>query len=438
MRTHTLLPTTRTDVDSLIIRGGRPLNGQVTVSGAKNSALAILAGTVLSSGPLRLHRVPFLTDIDVMSSVLRTLGATVSRQGDVLCIDASGLHESAAPYELVSKMRASFFILGPLVARLGRASMPLPGGCMIGSRPVDLHLKGLKALGAEVAIDHGTVHVEAPHGLVGAPVYLDYPSVGATENIMMAASLAQGRTVIENAAQEPEVSDLAEFLNALGARITGAGTDTITIDGVSALRGGEYSVIGDRIEAGTYLVAGAMTRGRVTVHGAPVPALGAVISKLQEVGANVLVAGDDSITVEGPDWIRPVDLRTLPFPGFPTDLQAPFMALLALAKGTSLVAETVFENRFLHVDELKRMGADIRIEGHCAVVQGVPSLAGARVQSTDLRAAAALALAGLAAQGETVLGQLQHLDRGYEDFEGKLRGLGADVRRLEAAPLTAG
>ncbi len=424
-------------MDSLHIRGGRPLNGQVTVSGAKNAALAIMAGAVLGDGPITLRRVPYLTDIEVMSAVLRTLGVTVGRQGDALIIDAGRIDSGAPPYDLVSKMRASFFILGPLVARLGKASIPLPGGCAIGSRPVDLHLKGLKALGAEYTIEHGTVHVTAEK-LVGANVYLDYPSVGATENIMMAAVLAEGRTVIENSAQEPEIADLAKFLNALGARITGAGTDTITIDGVARLGGGEHSVIGDRIEAGTYLIAGAMTRGRVQVLGVPMDAMTAVLSKLQETGAEISIDGPDSCTVFGPDFLRPTDLRTLPFPGFPTDLQAPFMALLAVAKGTSIVAETVFENRFLHVDEMLRMGASVRIEGHCAVVQGVPSMTGAHVQSTDLRAAAALALAGLVSQGETVLGKLHHLDRGYEDFDGKLRQLGADVRRLEAAPLTAG
>ncbi|MBC7542090.1 MAG: UDP-N-acetylglucosamine 1-carboxyvinyltransferase [Candidatus Sericytochromatia bacterium] len=407
------------------------------VSGAKNAALAIMAGCVLGEGPIRLQRVPFLTDIEVMSAVLRTLGVTVARQGDSLVIDATHIDNGAPPYELVSKMRASFFILGPLVARLGKASIPLPGGCAIGSRPVDLHLKGLKAMGCEVVIDHGTVHVTAEK-LVGAPVYLDYPSVGATENIMMAAVLADGRTTIENAAQEPEIADLAKFLNGLGAKITGAGTDTIIIDGVKHVTGGEHSVIGDRIEAGTYLIAGAMTRGRVQVQGVPIDAMGAILSKLQEVGAMISIDSPESCTVFGPDFLRATDLRTLPFPGFPTDLQAPFMAMLAVARGTSMVAETVFENRFLHVDEFQRMGAQVRIEGHCAVVQGVPALTGAHVQSTDLRAAAALALAGLVAQGDTVLGKLHHLDRGYENFDGKLRQLGADVHRLEAAPLTAG
>lgn len=425
-------------MDRLIIHGGRPLNGTIPVNGAKNAALPIMAAAILTAGQVRLSNTPRLADVEVMGTVLRSLGVQVGMVDHDLFLDASELEGDSPPYELVTRMRASFFLLGPLVARLRHARMPLPGGCAIGSRPVDLHLKGLKAMGADIQLEGGFVTVSAPQ-LKGAHIHLDFPSVGATENLMMAATLAEGTTTIENAAMEPEIVDLARFLNTLGAHVEGAGTELITVHGVEALTGGSYSVMADRIEAGTLLAAVAATGGKVTLTSAPVEALGPVLSKLTDMGCHVST-GDNRIELEAPPRLTACDIRTLPHPGFPTDLQAPFSVLLAIADGTGIINETVFENRFLHVDEINRLGAQIKIEGHAAVIQGVPQLVGAPVRATDLRAAAALVIAGLVAKGETVVTQLYHLDRGYENLDEKLAALGADIRRIqvttEAFPVT--
>lgn len=415
-------------MDKLIVVGGKPLMGTVPISGAKNSALAILAGSLLSTEECVITNVPNLLDIQVICEVLASLGVRIMSTPDgVVRVDASTLREHTTPYDLVTRMRASFFVLGPILARLGRARIPLPGGCAIGSRPVDLHLKGLRAMGTQVTIGHG--YVEAyTEKLVGANVYLDYPSVGATETIMMAATLAEGRTVIENCAQEPEIIDLAEFLIKMGANIQGAGTETIVVEGVEKLTACNHSVIPDRIEAGTFMIAAALTKGQLKLEHVRVDHLQAVISKLQECGVEITVEGD-SIFVSAPNMLKPVDVRTLPYPGFPTDLQAPMMTLLSSIQGTSVMSETVFENRFLHVDELLRMGANIKAEGNCAVIQGVPSLTGAQVKATDLRAGAAMVLAGLIGNGETEISDIYHIDRGYERLEEKFTNIGANIRR---------
>lgn len=372
-----------------------------------------------------------------MIEVLLALGVKVSRDGSAVDIDATSIQHTRAPYDIVSRLRASFFVIGPLLARMGVARVPLPGGCAIGARPVELHVRGLQAMGADVHIEHGTVHAYVPGTrgrLKGARIYLDYPSVGATETLMMAATLADGETVIENAAQEPEVADLANFCRAMGARIRGAGTNTISIVGVPSLHSTDYGIIPDRIEAGTFLVAGAITRSEITLSPVIPDHLTAVIAKLQEAGGEVISEGMNQLRYVPGDQINPVDLQTGPFPGFPTDMQAQFMALMSLCDGNSLITETVFENRLRHVAELNRMGADIRLNGNCAIIKGVPRLSGAPVLATDLRASAALVLAGLAADGITVLQGLHHLDRGYESLETKFRELGANiVRRVVAA-----
>jgi UDP-N-acetylglucosamine 1-carboxyvinyltransferase len=416
----------------LQIWGKQPLSGQVKISGAKNSALVILAGTVLSAEDCRLHNVPSLADIDRMSEILAALGVKLQRQGDVLEVNARHIGHSQAPYELVSQLRASFFVIGPLLARLGEARVPLPGGCAIGARPVDLHVRGLQAMGADVLIERGTVHARVRVGkrLQGAKIYLDMPSVGATETLMMAATLAEGETIIENAAQEPEVVDLANFCIAMGANIRGAGTNTIVISGVSKLHAAEFNIIPDRIEAGTFLVAGAVTRSAITLTSVIPDHLTAVIAKLREIGVGVVEDAPNCLrVVPGLDY-RASDITTLPYPGFPTDVQAPLMTLLTLCEGNSVVTETLFENRMGHVPELNRMGADIRVKGNLAIVRGVPFLSGAPVMATDLRASAALVLAGLAAEGMTTMRGLHHMDRGYDDLEGKLKGLGAKVKRM--------
>ncbi|HEY9765338.1 MAG TPA: UDP-N-acetylglucosamine 1-carboxyvinyltransferase [Chroococcales cyanobacterium] len=416
-------------MDKLVIAGGKPLEGSVPISGAKNSALAILAGSLLSTGECLISNVPNLLDVQVICEVLASLGVRLMATPDgMVRVDASTLREHTTPYHLVTRMRASFFVLGPILARLGQARIPLPGGCAIGSRPVDLHLKGLRSLGAKVNIGHGFVEAFADK-LVGGNVYLDYPSVGATETIMMAATLAEGRTVIENCAQEPEIADLADFLIKMGASIQGAGSETITIEGTSSLNRCDHKVIPDRIEAGTFMVAAAITKGKLRLQNVRLDHLQAVISKLVECGMEIVPEGPD-LLVSAPTTLKPIDLRTLPFPGFPTDLQAPLMTLLATVNGTSVVAETVFENRFLHVDELIRMGANIKTEGNCAIIQGVPVLTGAPVQATDLRAGAAMVLAGLAARGETVVSDIHHIDRGYERLEEKLTNVGANIKRI--------
>lgn len=413
------------------IEGGKKLLGRVKIAGAKNSALPIMAATILTSHEVRLHEIPPLEDVKTMLAVLESLGSRVWRTSETtLCLCSERPLLSEAPYELIRKMRASFLVLGPLLARLGRARLSLPGGCAIGTRPIDLHLKGLAALGARVEFGHGFVEVEA-NELNGNRIYLDYPSVGATENIMMAATLARGWTIIENAAEEPEITDLANFLNTLGARVKGAGTKIIRIEGVPELGGGEHTIIPDRIEAGTYLVAAAITRGDVLVENVIIDHLKPLVAKLKEAGVKVYEENGSGVRVLMEGRPEPVDVKTLPYPGFPTDMQAQMMAFLSLAEGTSLITETVFENRFMHVDELRRMGANIKIEGRTAIVKGVKKLTGAQVKATDLRAGAALVLAGLAAEGVTRVSRLDHLDRGYVAMTEKLAGLGANIKRLE-------
>uniref|UniRef100_UPI000D1D9C43 UDP-N-acetylglucosamine 1-carboxyvinyltransferase n=1 Tax=Cyanothece sp. BG0011 TaxID=2082950 RepID=UPI000D1D9C43 len=363
---------------------------------------------------------------------LAAIGVKLNRKGDVIDINAQDIGQDQAPYELVSQLRASFFVIGPLLARLGMTRVPLPGGCAIGARPVDLHVRGLQAMGADVRIEHGVVHAcvrGSRKRLQGAKIYLDYPSVGATETIMMAATLAEGETIIENAAQEPEIADLANFCRSMGAKIKGAGTNKIVVSGVEKLHSTDYCVIPDRIEAGTLLIAGAITNSEITLNPVVPEDLASVIAKLREMGPQVVIEGTDRIRLI-PAPLRATDIKTMPFPGFPTDMQAQFMALLTLSEGSSMVTETVFENRLRHVAELQRMGADIRVKGNIALVKGVPFLSGAPVMATDLRASAALVLAGLAAQGTTIVQGLHHLDRGYDNLEGKLRKLGANIRRV--------
>ena len=417
-------------MEKLIIRGGNKLTGTVRVSGAKNAVLPIIAAAMLGSSPSRLFEAPNLEDVRTISEVIEHLGVPVRQEVDALYIDSSMLTAFEAPYELVRKMRASFLVMGPLLARLGKAKISLPGGCAIGTRPIDLHLKGFEALGAEIDLGHGYVEARAPHGLKGARIYLDFPSVGATENILMAASMAQGQTILENPAEEPEIVDLANFLNAMGARIRGAGTNVIRIEGVNDLRGCSHTVIPDRIEAGTYMVGAAITNGDVYIENALTEHLKPVVAKLKEAGVDI-EEDTDGVRVRGTGSIKSVDIKTLPYPGFPTDMQAQLMALMTVARGTSIITETVFENRFMHVDELKRMGANIKIEGRSAVVEGVPRLCGCPVKATDLRAGAALVLAGLAAEGQTEIGCLHHIDRGYDGLVAKLQGLGADITRTE-------
>lgn len=416
----------------LEIWGKHRLSGDVKVSGAKNSALAIMAGTLLCSDECRLSNVPFLADVQRMTQILSALGVKIKQDGDVLEFDGRNIGQSKAPYDLVSQLRASFFVIGPLLARLGMTTVPLPGGCAIGARPVDIHVRGLQALGADVRIEHGMVYacVRGNQGrLKGAKIYLDYPSVGATETIMMAATLAVGETIIENAAQEPEIIDLANFCRSMGAKIRGAGTNTISILGVDRLHTTDYPIIADRIEAGTFLVAGAITNSEITVSHVVPDHLTPMIAKLQEVGVKIVEESPTCLRVI-PGELKATDITTLPYPGFPTDMQAQFMALLTLAEGSSIVTETVFENRLRHVAELKRMGANIRLKDNHAIVTGVPFLSGAPVMATDLRASAALVIAGLAANGKTIVQGLHHLDRGYENIEAKLQKLGAKLHRV--------
>lgn len=377
-----------------------------------------------------LTEIPKLADVHTVCDVIASLGVHIEHpERDTLVIDAHELTSTTAPYDLVRRMRASFLVMGPLLARKGRAQISLPGGCSIGARPIDLHLKAFEAMGAVINLENGDIEATAPNGLKGAQIYLDFPSVGATENILMAASMADGKTVLENAAEEPEIVDLATYLNSMGANIRGAGTNVIRIEGVKELHGANHAVIPDRIEAGTFMVGAAMTQGNVFVENAISEHLKPLISKLKEVGAEVQEE-IDGIRVIGHAPLRPADIKTLPYPGFPTDMQAQFMALTTICQGTSVVTETVFENRFMHVDEFKRMGAKIRIEGRSAIVEGVPRLKGASVNATDLRAGAALVLAGLVAEGETEVGYLYHIDRGYDNLVLKLQRLGADIVRV--------
>ncbi|MFZ9739896.1 MAG: UDP-N-acetylglucosamine 1-carboxyvinyltransferase [Prochlorotrichaceae cyanobacterium] len=418
---------------ALEIWGQQPLQGEVSISGAKNSALVIMAGALLSSEECLIHNVPNLADVNRMVEILRSLGVGVDYEGHSLHVQSRSFDQTAAPYELVSQLRASFFCVGPMLARLGMAQIPLPGGCAIGARPVDLHVRGLQAMGAHVYIDHGVVHASvagSQRRLKGAKIYLDFPSVGATETLMMAATLADGETTIENAAQEPEVSDLADFCRAMGAQIRGDGTKTIYISGVPKLHAVEWNIIPDRVEAGTFLVAGAITQSEISLNPVIPDHLIAAIAKLEAIGHRVVSDGPKTLRLVPTSRPKSVDIETLPYPGFPTDMQAQFMALLTLSEGNSLVTETVFENRLRHVAELKRMGADIRLKGNNALITGVPKLSGAPVMATDLRASAALVLAGLAAEGCTIVTGLQHLDRGYEHLDQKLLKLGARIRRI--------
>ena len=417
-----------------IVEQSGPLRGEVTISGSKNAVLPIMAATLLSDGVCEINDVPHLLDVDVMCEILRSLGSTVTENWETHTITvAPGDHTiSEVPHELVKKMRASIFVMGPLLAKTGSASIALPGGCSIGNRPIDLHNKGLRLLGAKILTGDGVVEAMARNGLDGALVYLDFPSVGATENIMMAATLAKGTTVIENAAEEPEIVDLANFLNKMGAKIKGAGTDTIRIEGVSTLHGTRHAVIPDRIETGTFMVAAAITRGDVLIKNSVPDHVRPVIAKLMECGASV---NDevDGLRVRGDlNKLVATDIKTLPYPGFPTDMQALFMALLTTVDGTSAVIETVFENRFMHAAELSRMGANIRVDGRTAIVPGNKhQLVGAQVISTDLRAGAALVLAGLVAKGTTEVSEIYHIERGYEGFHDKLTALGAKIERIE-------
>ncbi|QDZ41557.1 UDP-N-acetylglucosamine 1-carboxyvinyltransferase [Euhalothece natronophila Z-M001] len=426
------LPTHNQTPSLLKISGESKLQGNVTISGAKNSALAIMAGTLLCSGQCRLRNIPSLVDINHMGDVLASVGPKLHREKDILDLDTQEITTSKPPYELVSRLRASFFVIGPLLARLGVARVPLPGGCAIGARPVDLHVRGLEAMGAKVRIEHGIVHADIPgykNRLQGGEIYLDYPSVGATETILMAATLAEGETKIENAAREPEVVDLANFCNAMGANVQGAGTNTITISGVKSLHSVDYSIIPDRIEAGTFLVAGAITHSEISLSPVIPEHLIPVIAKLRAMGVKILMEEPNCLRVI-PGSLQGTDIETLPYPGFPTDMQAQLMALLAISEGDSVITETVFENRLRHVAELKRMGADIRLKGQQAIIRGVSMLTGAPVVATDLRASAALVVAGLAAKGTTTIQGLHHLDRGYDNLEGKLRQLGANLERV--------
>ena len=457
-----------TDTPSFLVTGGNPLAGTVHVGGAKNSALKLMAASVMAPGPTTLENVPLISDVRIMEQVLETLGATVTHAPDgdphTLLIDTSDLTSHETPYELVAQMRASISILGPLITRFGCARVAMPGGCQIGARKLDMHIASLEALGVSFGMDHGYISATTPNGLAGAEVILDFPSVGATENLMMASVCAEGVTCIRNAASEPEIADLASYLVEMGACIDGAGTPNITIIGVDELHpAARHTVVGDRIEAGTYLVAGAIGGGPVTVTGADPAHLAMAIKKLQQMGCTVVCTAPDpdivdeqntisatgrggaagrgaapgettapSITVERDSALLAVDIQTLPHPGFPTDLQAQFMVLAAIAQGDSVITENVFENRFMFAAELGRMGADIRIDGHHALVSGTDHLSGAPVSSTDLRGGAALVLAGLAARGTTTVTGVHHIDRGYEDYAGKLRSLGADVTRTDA------
>jgi UDP-N-acetylglucosamine 1-carboxyvinyltransferase len=421
-------------MDKLQVTGGRRLDGEVRISGAKNSALPILAAALLPDEPVRVANVPHLHDVTTMVRLLGQLGAGVTvHEGMEVEIDPRSASQFVAPYDLVKTMRASILVLGPLVARHGRADVSLPGGCAIGARPVNLHVEGLKRLGAEIEIEGGYIRARAGR-LHGARIVLDTVTVTGTENLMMAACLAEGRTIIENAAREPEVVDLAGFLTAMGAKITGAGTDTLVIEGVERLHGCRYAVLPDRIEAGTYLVAGAITGGRVRACDVRPEHLDAVIAKLREAGATVTVGADWVEADMGGRRPRSVDVRTAPYPAFPTDMQAQFAALDTVAQGVGTVIETIFENRYMHMLELRRLGADIRIEGHTAVIHGVEGLSGAPVMATDLRASASLVLAGLVASGTTEIQRIYHIDRGYERIEEKLRLLGADILRVPGGP----
>ena len=415
-------------LDKLIIKGGRKLCGEVAVSGSKNAALPIFFATILAPGTHEIRNVPALRDINTTIRLLETLGGRVEGRSGTVTIDTTGIDQAEATYDLVKTMRASVLVLGPLLARFGRSRVSLPGGCAIGARPIDQHLKGLAALGAEIRLSHGYVEAECRQ-LRGARIYFDISTVGGTEHLLMTAALAKGETILENAAREPEITELAEVLNGMGARIEGAGTDTIRIQGVEQLVPMSHTVMPDRIEAGTFMIAAAITGGDVRIRNMRLEHLDALTFKLQDAGVEVC-SRDNAVEVRGPERIRPVNIKTRPYPGFPTDMQAQFMTLMCLAEGASVISENIFENRFMHVAELLRFGADIVIEGNSATVKGVRQLSGAPVMATDLRASASLVLAGLAADNTTEVSRIYHLDRGYERIEEKLKGLGADIERV--------
>lgn len=420
-------------MDNIIIQGGVPLSGSVEASGAKNAALPLLAAAILADGPVTYHRIPHLRDISTMMTLLAYQGAEVTFDDQSrLHVDTRNASKSEAPYDLVKTMRASALVLGPLLARFGTARVSLPGGCAIGARPIDMHLKGLEAMGAEITVEHGVVDAHAPNGLSGSRIAFDHITVTGTENLMMAAVLAKGETVLENAACEPEVVNLAESLRAMGADINGDGSSRVVIRGVDRITGGDMTAIADRIEAATYLAAGMITGGEVTVTQVDPTALEAFLTCASEAGATV-ATGEDWIRCGAKQRLQAINIDTAPHPGFPTDLQAQFMAMMCLADGSSLISETIFENRFMHVQELVRMGADIHLDGHTAIVNGVETLSGAPVMATDLRASASLVLAGLAAEGETCVSRVYHIDRGYERIEEKLCQLGANIERHSAS-----
>ncbi|MGG3800543.1 UDP-N-acetylglucosamine 1-carboxyvinyltransferase [Metabacillus fastidiosus] len=417
-------------MEKIIVRGGRKLNGTVKVEGAKNAVLPVIAASLLASEEKSIIcDVPTLSDVYTINEVLRHLGAEVHFENNQVIVDASKELSTEAPFEYVRKMRASVLVMGPLLARNGSARVALPGGCAIGSRPIDQHLKGFEAMGATIKVGNGFIEAEVNGRLQGAKIYLDFPSVGATENIMMAAALADGTTVLENCAKEPEIVDLANYLNAMGGKVRGAGTGTIRIEGVPYLKGAKHTIIPDRVEAGTFMVAAAITGGNVLVQGAVPEHLTSLVAKMEEMGVTI-IEEKDGLRVIGPDELKSVDLKTMPHPGFPTDMQSQMMALLLCASGTSVITETVFENRFMHVEEFRRMNGNIKIEGRSVIINGPGKLQGAEVAATDLRAGAALILAGLCADGHTRVTELKHLDRGYVDFHQKLAGLGADIERV--------
>ncbi len=416
-------------MDKLLIEGGVPLAGEVSISGAKNAALPLLCAALLTEAPLHLSNVPHLNDVSTMLRLLVQMGVEVTLdEKNGIVLNAGGLNKPEAPYDMVKTMRASILTLGPLLARTGQARVSLPGGCAIGARPVDIHIRGLQAMGAEIHVEHGYILARAKR-LRGAKIFCDLVTVTGTENLMMAAALADGVTVIENAAREPEVTDLANCLNAMGAKVSGAGSDVISIEGVERLSGARHRIMPDRIETGTFLVAAAVTGGRVRLNGTHCGILDAVVEKLREAGAKI-DCHEDAIEISAKAPLNAVSLRTAPYPAFPTDMQAQFMAMNCVARGTAVMTETIFENRFMHAQELRRLGADIEISGNTAVVKGVPRLDGARVMATDLRASACLVVAGLVAQGETLIDRIYHLDRGYEHIEEKLMQLGARIRRV--------
>lgn len=413
-------------MEKIIINGGKKLSGSVKVSGSKNAVLPIIIASILGDGESVIYDVPDLTDVHILKDILTELGASVDFKNNTFKIDTKGINSWEASYENINKMRASVLVMGPLLAKFGRVRVAMPGGCAIGTRPIDLHLKGFESLGAKISLEQGFVSAVSEGGLKAGKIYLDFPSVGATENIMMAALLAEGTTIIENAAEEPEIVDLANFLNSMGGNVKGAGTNVIKIIGVSKLQGAEHTVIPDRIEAGTYLVAGAVTGSCITIDNVISHHIKPVIAKLRDCGVEI-EENDSSLSIISMGKIKPTDIKTMPYPGFPTDMQSVFSVLMCLSEGTNIITETVFENRFMHVDELKRMGANVKIEGKSAVIEGVNGLSGCSVKATDLRAGAALILAGLVAEGQTEINDVYHIFRGYENIIEKFQKLGASI-----------